>query len=263
MCRLMGFVAAEQCSAAEALGPKALEELIDLSRLHRDGWGYALSAEPDDLDVYRSPVAARVDEQVASLHEKRARAGIVHLRWASLGLPVREENSHPFVAHPDGPVAFAHNGSVRDHAEIVPLLDEEQRALRRGDTDSELYFLLFLQSLTRHPDVGDALCATVEAIRAFAPVASLNAVLLTDREFCVVHSHTGMPMPIEDLEESCGTLAEVPPAHLEHYFDLSWSERDGVVAVAHTGLTGDWETLSPDSLLRVRREDLKVTMCAL
>lgn len=263
MCRLMGFAAAERLGVQAALGETAFEEFLELSRLHRDGWGYAVSHEPRELDVYRSPLAALDDPQLAALRADRARAGILHLRWASLGLPVREENSHPFVAFPDGPVAFAHNGSVHDHAEIEPLLGEEQRALRRGDTDSELYFLLFLRSLSRIADVGDALRATVEAIRDLAPVASLNAVLLTSEELCVVHSHTGMPAPVADLEESCGSLARVPPAHLDRYFDLSWTERPGVVAAAHSGLSGDWETLPADSLLRVRRDDLSVTISPL
>ncbi len=263
MCRLMGFAADRRIGPQDAVGATAFDEFIELSRLHRDGWGYGVSEQPGDVTVYRSPQAAFSDPQVSALRENRARAGIVHLRWASLGLPVREENSHPFVAYPDGPIAFAHNGSVRDHAEIAFLLDEEKRAMRRGDTDSELYFLLFLQSLSQYPDVGDALRATVGAIRAFAPVASLNAVLLTRQELCVVHSHTGMRVPTIDLEEACGSRDAVPPAHLNRYFDLNWIERPGIVAAAHAGLSGDWEPLPPDSILRVRRDDLGVTISAL
>lgn len=263
MCRLMGFVAAEHLGAQGALGTDAFDEFVELSRLHRDGWGYATSDEPATISVYRSPLRALDDPELRTLREKRSRAGLVHLRWASLGLSVREENSHPFVADHDGPLAFAHNGSVRAHAEIEPLLDEEQRALRRGDTDSELYFLLLLQSLTRHSDLGDALRATVATIREFAPVASLNAVLLSREELCVVHSHTGMAIPRADLIESCGSLAQSPPAHADHYFDLSWTTRSGVVVAAHSGLSGDWETLPPDSLLRVRRDNLDATVTSL
>ena len=245
MCRLLGFAAAERLGAQAAIGETALEEFVELSSLHRDGWGFASSPgarRTRRVSIHRE--RALDDPRVAALRADRARAGISHLRWASLGLPVREENSHPFVASPNGPVAFAHNGSVRDHVEIEPLLGEQQRALRRGDTDSELYFLLFLRSLARVADVGDALRATVEAIRDFAPVASLNAVLLTREELFVVHSHTGMPVPTADLEESCGSSAEIPPAHLDRYFDLSWTERPGVVAAAHSGLSGEWETLA-------------------
>jgi hypothetical protein len=120
-----------------------------------------------------------------------------------------------------------------------------------------------LRSLTRVADVGDALRATVEAIRDFAPVASLNAVLLTREELYVVHSHTGMPAPTADLEEACGSLAQVPSAHLDRYFDLSWTERPGVVVAAHSGLSGEWEALPPDSLLRVRRDNLCTTISPL
>ncbi len=263
MCRLMCFASTTPSGATGVLGEAAFDEFVDLSRLHGDGWGYAVSDSAGDVAVYRSPRAARQDDHLTTLRGDRSRAGLVHLRWASLGLPVREENTHPFVARPRGPIAFAHNGSVAEHDEIEPLLDVELRALRRGDTDSELYFLLLLQSLTRYPDLGDALRATVTTIRTFAPVASLNAVVLTDDELCVVHSHTGMPMPTDDLEETCGALENIPPAHLDRYFDLSWSERPGGVVAAHSGLPGEWETMPPDSILRVRRSDLTTTMSSL
>lgn len=263
MCRLLGFVANEPVGMSGAIGERQFDEFMSLSRLHGDGWGYAASSDAEIIDVYRSPLRAIDDPRIATLRDDRSRAGLVHLRWASLGLPVREENSHPFVAEHNGPLAFAHNGSVSAHAEIEPLLDKEQRAIRRGDTDSELYFLLFLQSLTHRSDVGDALREAVETIRGFAPVASLNAMLLTGEELCVVHSHSGMPVPTADLIECCGSLEQAPPAHADHYFDLSWSERAGMVTAAHTGLSGDWETLPPDSLLRVRRDNLTTSITSL
>lgn len=263
MCRLLSFVASEPVGVSGAIGEQQFDEFVSLSRLHGDGWGYATSSDAEVIDVYRSPLRAIDDPQIATLREDRSRAGLMHLRWASLGLPVREENSHPFVAHHNGPLAFAHNGSVRAHAEIEPLLDEEQRAIRRGDTDSELYFLLFLQALTRRSDVGDALRETVETIRSFAPVASLNAMLLTGEELYVVHSHTGMEVPTTDLIECCGSLDQAPPAHADHYFDLSWTEHAGVVTAAHTGLSGDWQTMQPDSLLRVRRDSLATSITSL
>ncbi|HEY1825643.1 MAG TPA: class II glutamine amidotransferase [Acidimicrobiales bacterium] len=263
MCRLLGFVARDPLGVSGAIGEQQFDEYVSLSRLHRDGWGFAASSSEDVIGVYRSPVRALDDPRVENIRRDRSTSGLVHLRWASLGLPVREENSHPFVADYHGPLAFAHNGSVAQHAAIEPLLDEEQRAIRRGDTDSELYFLLFLQSLNRRENVADALRETIETIRVFAPVASLNAMVLSGEELHVVHSHSGMNVPTADLIESCGSLAEAPPAHADHYFDLSWSESDGVVSAAHTGLSGDWETLPPDSLLSVRRSDLTTSVTAL
>jgi hypothetical protein len=42
-------------------------------------------------------------------------AGLVHLRWATGGLPVVPENTHPFT---DGDYAFAHNGNIKPIARL-------------------------------------------------------------------------------------------------------------------------------------------------
>jgi predicted glutamine amidotransferase len=110
---------------------------------HVSGWGIFASDFGGSTLYYRSnrdawddPSFDRVIEVVENL--SGARAFMVHLRKASVGTP-RAVNSHPFAA--DGRV-FMHNGSIRGlsrsfTASRMPL----------GQTDSEKFFLLLLDSL--------------------------------------------------------------------------------------------------------------------
>ena len=54
----------------------------------------------------------------------RSDLGLVHLRRATLGLPVRAENTHPFT---DGRLAFAHNGSISPPPALDVLLSPTTR----------------------------------------------------------------------------------------------------------------------------------------
>jgi predicted glutamine amidotransferase len=74
---------------------------------------------------------------VAATQDRRSAASLVHLRWATSGIAVRPENSHPFLA---GRIAMAHNGSIKPIGPLEGLLDAKTAATIRGATDSERYF---------------------------------------------------------------------------------------------------------------------------
>ena len=56
----------------------------------------------------------------AATHDVRSAATLVHLRWATNGLAVQPQNSHPFVA--DG-LAMAHNGSLKPMGRLEDLVE--------------------------------------------------------------------------------------------------------------------------------------------
>src|SRR6201998_2038746 len=109
MCRLLGYVTRTPAALVELLGEADLFEFTELSCKHGDGWGAACA--PDmRVGVLRAPDAARMSSAFGRhVYEHVGDLGIVHLRWATLGLEVAPENTHPFT---DGTVAFAHNGSI-------------------------------------------------------------------------------------------------------------------------------------------------------
>src|ERR1700712_5694253 len=127
MCRLLGVVSSAPISVADAVGDGVLKDFVALTKVHGDGWGVGVidtgfidtgfidtafmdgaAAAPH---VHVSAGSALDDPDFATATQDSAAVGsIVHLRWATNGLAVEPQNSHPFLT--DG-LAMAHNGSIK------------------------------------------------------------------------------------------------------------------------------------------------------
>lgn len=145
MCRLLGYVARRPTSVLEVLGEEDFEAFTELTAVHGDGWGMAWH----DLGNHTIRTVSSADSAFRDLayeqlaRQRLGRTGILHLRWATPGLPVTPENTHPFC---DGGYAFAHNGHISPLERLEGLLTPENQAMLRGDTDSERYFRFLMQS---------------------------------------------------------------------------------------------------------------------
>ena len=242
MCRLLGTVSTTPVTLDQVLGTER-EAFLGLASVHGDGWGHAWSAAADDLEVRKSPESALDDEELADLAAHRpAVAALTHLRWATLGLPVRPDNTHPFT---DGRVAFAHNGSVSPPAALDALIAPELAARRQGDTDSERYFLAVLSRMAEGAPADEALAATVrDVVDSGAQVHSLNCLLLTPGALLAVCCYD--PAWNEDRD----------------YYPLLHRRVGDTVVVASTGWTdsGGWSTVSNGQMLAVERGTLETSL---
>lgn len=243
MCRLLGFVADPPTTLAGLLGPD-LPAFTALSAKHGDGWGVA-TATDGGVDVHKAADAARTSPAFAALAEQSvADLGLVHLRWATLGLATALDNTHPFS---DGQVAFAHNGSISPPEALDGLVAPDLLAARRGDTDSERYFLALLTRLRAGEPVVSALSATVADVARVAH-SSLNAMLVTPDALYAVCSYD----PVAEQREEDG-----------RYYRLHHRTRDGAVVVASSGWGSGWQELANDSVLVVQRGTGATTVYAL
>ncbi len=245
MCRLLGYVAGRATSIEEILGPEGLAEFTALTTVHGDGWGMAWR-DDDGTHTTTSPHSAAVDPEYDDLvHRRLGAAGMVHLRWATGGLPVRVENSHPFF---EGEYAFAHNGHVAPMAELEALLTPGTRARLVGDTDSERYFRFVLQCID---ECGDEATGVTEAlatlIRTF-PSSSLNALLLTGRKIFAIHVNSRADSPLRALREMFDDREEIPPRHETDYFAMDYQVTDDCIAIVSSGLRQPGWTPIPDDL---------------
>ena len=250
MCRLLAWASDEACRPGEVLTADELRSLAGLARFHADGWGMTgLGGER----VWRSTAPAADDAEFSrAMSELKSRAGLLHLRRATPGYAVAPENTHPFIL--DG-WAFAHNGTISDDERLEGLLAPRWRQRRRGTTDSERYFLAFLERLERSADPLAALNETVASIREACGANGLNAVLCSETHLIAVQAAAGSKpdraslialMGAEVADPSTGIAAE----HLEDYFGLRYQRRAGRLVVASTGIGGPrWEALLEDSLL--------------
>ncbi len=256
MCRLLGWVAQEPITAREAIGEDGLAALIKLASLHADGWGIAYDGVNGPV-VEKSTQRADTDPAfLAAVTTHKSQVGILHLRWATPGLPVAFENTHPFLHHSD---YFAHNGAIYPVDQLDIMLSEEKRSQLRGTTDSEHYFIA-LQAALDQPGV-DAPTAissvTSKLARDFRP-SSLNALMATQTALHAVSCHDPKAAPNPGAPVG-GTSAETAAFEESHYFDLQYCVSPDAVVVASSGIAtpeARWHPLPNDTLLVIQRGNL-------
>ena len=257
MCRLLGVVSATPISVSRAVGEAVLEDFVALTRIHNDGWGVARVRLPGHDPTIEVSAGSALDDPhfVAATHDQRSAASMVHLRWATTGLAVRSENSHPFLAER---IAMAHNGSIKPIGQLDDLLSPEIAATIRGTTDSERYFGLIRQHRASSPDLAEAVRRAVSRLRELFPDASLNSLILGEDQLIAVHAHARSRLPDEDIAEI--TAADLPAEHLEDYFGMRWAcpDEDRIV-IASTGFGDlDWRPLEPESVTSISMYDLSM-----
>ncbi len=245
MCRLLGYVTSAPTSLVGVLGRPDFEAFTALTSVHDDGWGMAWHDDGGRLQRAGSPQSAQHDPAYAELAGRRlGRAGIVHLRWASPGLPVCPENTHPFVA---GDLAMAHNGHIAPVERLERLLTGASKQALRGQTDSERYFRFVLQSIEAAGDERVGLGNALEVLVDEFPTASLNALLLTPGRLFAVHinSRAAVPTALRGL----GIAAERMRHTEDEYFAMDFRQVAGGVHVISSGIDpAGWEEVPEDSV---------------
>jgi predicted glutamine amidotransferase len=176
MCRLFGMTAGAEPVQATFWLLDAPDSLVVQSHQNADGTGVGYFDAHGSPHVDKQPIAAFEDRRFASeAREIRSRTFVSHVRHATAG-GLTMANTHPFCQHDR---LFAHNGVIND----IPKLEEhlgDERALVRGESDSERYFALITSEIDRHDgDVGAGIRAAVEWIVQNVPIVSINFVLIT------------------------------------------------------------------------------------
>lgn len=264
MCRLLAYVARERRSAEDAVGRSTLSAFTSLARVHGDGWGAAWTTpdRPGGITAHRSTTSAAADPVFAATAEQvRARAALLHLRWATPGLAVNPANTHPFLA--DG-WAFAHNGFIGGSEQVLGLLSRRQRTSLRGTTDSERYFRLVPQCAEDTGDIVAGLQAASRLVRDLAGSVSVNAMLLSSSRLLAVRGLTGAPPPTTGLLAVVAHPDQLPPDHLEGYYQLSYRHTGDGLVIASSGLPSEgWTPVPPDTVMDVHIRDGRWTWHAL
>lgn len=248
MCRLIGFAAPVPTTLTELVGADQVALFRDMCRLHRDGWGSAWLDE--GLRSHRStgPVPDVLDPSPTT-------ARVVHLRWATEGLAVLPEHTHPMVV--DG-IALSHNGSISPRTELEELLTPDMLASMHGDTDSERYLAVIREEAAGAGSLTEAVARAVAKLRGRFPLASLNALILTESTLIVVHANHGSLPPFEDMVASGIPL---PRGHGDDYFQMFWRRglHDSLV-FSSTGLDNEgWEPLAPESITTVDLASMRMS----
>jgi predicted glutamine amidotransferase len=267
VCRLIGFASLTSESIGDVIGEQQCDLFQGMSRLHRDGWGTAwLEENPAgaaDVAAVRSASTGLGDVDLrSSLISQPARARIAHLRLASKGMPVRPQNTHPYVA---GNLGFAHNGGILPTDELRSMVHPEFRSDVHGNTDSELYFALIRQNLRDGRTLQRATVDAVAAIRERYPLVSLNALLLGPDELLAVHASRHTPIPFDELAESGLHSSELPAEHTTDYYRMGYyRSANGSIAFSSVGIDmAGWHQLPQETVTSVDLRTLEVDVVAL
>jgi predicted glutamine amidotransferase len=243
VCRLVGWVSEHPRTLAEVLGEDGLAELTELSRQHADGWGMAwwegerLLARTSHLPAHSTP-----DYPVLT-REVRSDAALLHLRWATPGIRVAPENTHPFVV---GERAFGHNGAVRPAEGLLALLAPREIETLGGDTDSERLLHVLLGRIAADGLEGGLRRTVADVCRDLTP-SSLNLLLLGPEELTGLCCHGA-------FAEGEAPVIEGPPEDQPGYFDLRWRQETHAVVVASQPLgTREWARVANGTALVVKR----------
>jgi predicted glutamine amidotransferase len=248
MCRLLGVVASE---------PESLHAVLDssggfceLSHKHSDGWGVAWH-DGGELEIVKGALPAWTDPGYdAALGSVSGDAAVVHLRRASVGIPVLLENCHPFG---DGTVAFEHNGQFRVSDRLRSYYADVGLRPCEGTTDSELYFGLVLDAFPRTGSWPSAICEAASRITRDLWVDdpgdnpdALNCLLLT-------------PDALYGFSQS--EPSKLQPDSTPDTYVLRLVEREGAVIVTST----HWEVVGASEIpertvVQVDRGTLAVTI---
>ncbi|MCW2686433.1 MAG: class glutamine amidotransferase [Mycobacterium sp.] len=257
MCRLLGVVSALPITVSGAVGPSTLKDFVALTAVHGDGWGIARTDHAGQHPIVEVSAGSALDDALFTTitTERPAAASLVHLRWATNGLAVQPQNSHPFVA--DG-IAMAHNGSIMPMGPLEELIDADIAASLGGTTDSERYFALIRQHRRSTGTLAEAVRRAVAQLRGPYPEASLNALILGEGQLIAVHAHARSRLLAEDIAEI--SAADMPAEQLEENFALRYARPDDqTLVIGSTGFGDlDWQPLPPECVTAVSMSDLSM-----
>jgi len=243
MCRLLGFSSKNSSTLPNLLG-QDLDKFVALSQIHCDGWGYAhVEHSSSHAENFREPIPAidstHLEEQISTPTD----GALLHFRWASKGLDVKESNTHPFTY--EG-ISFIHNGSFAPFDVLKPYIADEYLKLAQGETDSELYFFYLLTEIKKHgflPGIKSALTFIKENISH----SSANMMIMNKDFFITACRYNQDRIP--DLFKK-----DVD------YYELRYKKTNDSVLVASSGWNQDgWTMLKNDSLLIVDRSNQSVS----
>ena len=240
MCRLLGFVSADEKTLVEATG-LGFAEFAALSARHGDGWGIATCNAGEHPTLLTEPTRAKESSafDLAS-HNLKSNGALLHLRWATGDLAVNNGNTHPF-AH--GDYSFIHNGAIFPFDAVNSFIDPKFLGLRRGQTDSESYFYLIVTEIEKL-GVEEGIRAAIQIIRENATYSSINAMFLTPTEMYVVNEHHNEKIPASERSD---------------YYDLFYREDGREVLVASSGWTQNgWKEIPNHSMMKIDRHTLTI-----
>jgi predicted glutamine amidotransferase len=182
----MGYVSPNKTSFPAIVGDY-FSDFVALSSVHCDGWGLSTIDQSGSDIVLNRKVEAAAESSTfdATVAKNIADGAPLHLRWATKGLSISENNTHPFMYED---YSFIHNGSIFPPDAVAQFIDPKFNPLIVGETDSEHYFYLVMTEVEKLGLVAGVKSA-LAIIKEHGDTTSLNCMLMNRDYFLTVSEH--------------------------------------------------------------------------
>ena len=246
MCRLMGYVSQSKTSFPAIVGSD-FSEFVALSSRHCDGWGLSIVDQNGAHTVVEKRVEAAATSESfgATVAENAADGALLHLRWATKGLSISENNTHPFMY---GEYSFIHNGSIFPPDAVTPFIHPKFLPRISGETDSERYFYLVMTEIEKLGLV-DGVKSALSIIKAHGDTTSLNCMLMNRESFVVVSEHN---------------VDRKPEWAVDDYYEIKYVDTPEGLLFASSGWNQPgWKELENHHMAVVNRSTFEIEVFAL
>lgn len=223
MCGIVGCILKDDEDAA----PVLLECVKKLEYRGYDSVGIATVS--DKINIKKDKGEIEDVDAKLNLADMPGNYGIAHVRWATHGVPSKE-NSHPQIDN-TGKIAVVHNGIIEHYESIKEELIAEGHVFR-SDTDTEVIPHLIERYMDQGMDLEGALRETINILHGAYAIAAIS---LDDPEK-IVATRKDSPL-IVGVGDSQYFVASDSPAILEYTRNIIYPERDEIVILEPSGVT--------------------------
>jgi glutamine---fructose-6-phosphate transaminase (isomerizing) len=206
--------------------PVLLEGLLRLEYRGYDSAGLVVAND----GLHRLRTIGRVAElgKLATEQETLGYTGIAHTRWATHGVP-SERNAHPHYSGQVSKVAVVHNGIIENYEVMRQRLQDEGYEFI-SETDTEVIAHLVAFNLRQHPDLLDAVCASISELQG----AYAIAVMEEARPGRIIVARNGAPLLL-GLGDTGNYAASDASALLQVTKDMIYLEEGDVAELTCDG----------------------------
>ncbi len=242
----MGYVSPDKTSFPAIVGDY-FSDFVALSSVHCDGWGLSTVDQSGSHIVLNREVEAAAASSTfdATVAKNIADGALLHLRWATKGISISENNTHPFVY---GDYSFIHNGSIFPPDVIAPFIDPKFKSLIVEESDSERYFYLVMTEVEKLGLVAGVKSA-LAIIKEHGDTTSLNCMLMNRDYFLTVSEHD---------------TARKPDWAPDDYYEIKYLPTPEGVLFASSGWNQPgWTTLENHHAALVNRSSFEIEVIAI
>ncbi|MEN6329835.1 MAG: glutamine--fructose-6-phosphate transaminase (isomerizing) [Methanobacteriaceae archaeon] len=222
MCGIVGCILKDKKAA-----PILLECVRRLEYRGYDSVGIATSSS--SIQIKKD--SGKIDEVHERLHldELPGNVGIAHVRWATHGLPTRE-NAHP---HTDchNKIVLVHNGIIENYQELKDQLMEEGHHFH-SDTDTEVIAHLVEKEMDGGKNFEEAVRGATKKIKGSYALAIIHG----DYPDTIIGVRKESPL-ILGVGEGDYFLASDVPAILEETNRVIYLDDDDIFVIRSDGIT--------------------------